>query len=151
MYFFTFPTLVSLKCMLLTEILIIRNAPSPLCISFYCDRFRANFVKFVQNFQINRINFATERLITDKNTFNFSPCLMSCETRNEWVDWLDMAVELAVATLKEWTVVELEVETHLVNGDLLVHVGAVWTSGQTSYSPQRTTTKLVFKTFNISS
>lgn len=56
-----------------------------------------------------------------------------------------MAVELAVATLEEWTVVELEVETHLVNGDLLLHVGAVWTSGQTSYSPQLATTQLVLK------
>lgn len=56
-----------------------------------------------------------------------------------------MAVELAVATLEEWTVVELEVETHLVNGDLLLHVGAVWTSGQTSYSSQLTTTQLVLK------
>lgn len=56
-----------------------------------------------------------------------------------------MAVELAVATLEERTVVELEVETHLVNGDLLLHVGAVWTSGQTSYSSQLTTTQLVLK------
>lgn len=60
-----------------------------------------------------------------------------------------MAEELAVATLEEWTVVELEVEAHLVNGDLLVHVGAVWTSGQTSYSPQLTTAQLVLKHFTL--
>lgn len=45
-----------------------------------------------------------------------------------------MAEELAVAALEERTVVELEVETQLVDGDQLFRVGTVRTPAQTSYS-----------------
>lgn len=58
-----------------------------------------------------------------------------------------MAEELAVAALEERTVVELEVETQLVDGDQLFHVGTVRTPAQTSYStlPACYGTKLILK------